>query len=273
MQSKTDQPPKEKRQPFQIGLSQLFQLVTVAALWCSVGVTRENVTLGIICVVGAVLATWIVVGRWAVTLSPRASKRILAATTTLLVVVGCGITAYSGLELYFSSSTEDYFPLVCLLTAFSWISLTSLAYEAGPAVGFSVGVLTVLLPLAIVYCFWSAVFGAWDRWSERPTLRLLVWSFTVFLVLLALPLLPVIFSGCYMCSGHGEGMETKHLWIHCVLHFGMLVTAGAIIGLLQIQAFRATSPPSWLKLLTLGYLCLYAVLLQVALFPINFYIP
>ena len=34
-----------------------------------------------------------------------------------------------------------------------------------------------------------------------------------------------------------------------------------------------TPPASRLKLVTLGYLSLYAVLLQVALFPIHFYIP
>ena len=54
----------------------------------------------------------------------------------------------------------------------------------------------------------------------------------------------------------------------------MLVAAGLNIGLLQWHARRSTGPPrNRLKLLIFGYLCLYAVLCQVALFPINFYIP
>lgn len=266
MQSKIDQPPKGKRQPFQIGLSQLLQFLTVAALWCSAGVVRGNVTIGMFYTVGTVLATWIVIGRWAFRLSPRTSKRVLAATTALLVIGGSGVTVLV--------DDWNYYPLVFLLAALVALIPVELVYQASPVAGIALGGLSVLLLLAIVYYFWLAVYGAWDRWSERPTHRQLILFFTAFLFVLALPLLPVIFSGCYMCRGHGEGMETKHVWLHCVLHISMLVTAGAIIGLLQLQLRHATGPPpSWLKLLTLGYLCLYAVLLQVGLFPVNFYIP
>jgi len=76
-------------------------------------------------------------------------------------------------------------------------------------------------------------------------------------------------------SGHGApGSFFHHLWLHCVIHVGLLIAAGVIVGLLQHCVWQSsTPPPNGLKLVTWGYLCFYAVLLQVALFPFEFYIP
>ena len=126
--------------------------------------------------------------------------------------------------------------------------------------------------LVLLYLVWLWVYRTWDHWSSRPTPHRLVWSFSVLLSLLALPFVKSVVDGCYTLSGHRGTFH--HEWLHCVLHAGMLIAAGVIAALLQRHARNsAAPPPNWLKLLTLGYLCFYAVLLQVALFPVDFSSP
>jgi hypothetical protein len=269
MESQGDDPVETERQPFQFGLSKLLQLVTVAASWCSAGVVRENVTLAMAYAVGTTCVTWIVVGRWAVTLSPRTCRRVLAITTALLVAGGAGVTVLV--------DDTEFFPLVWMATALVTALPAGFLMESGDnrVLAIVVAIASGLLMLLIISLFWNCVFWCWDRMSTRPRLGALAWSFSILLGMLCLPLLLSVSGGCYTFAGHGKGRsEVHHVWLHCVIHVGMLAAAGTIIGVLQRHARHATGPPpNWLKLLTLGYLCLYAVLCQVALFPINFYIP
>jgi len=255
-----------RHEPVQFGLAKLIQFVTVAALWCAAAIVRENVLIGMAYTVVVVAATWTVVGRWAVCLSPKACRRVLAGTTTLLVVGGLGVTVLV--------DDADYFPLVWMLTGIlsAWPFLVM--SETGVAWWIIAGIAWGALALLIIYFVWLVVFGIWDRMSVRPNQRRLAWSFSTLLVLLALPILYSILGGCYSFQGHGGKDGFHHHWLHCVLHVGMLIAAGVNATLLQRHARRSTAPPpNWLKLVTWGYLCLYAVLLQVALFPIEFYIP
>ena len=251
--------------PIQFGLAKLLQVMTVAALWCAAGVVRENVVLGTVYSVVVVAATWIVVGRWAVLLSPSVCRRVLAGTTTLLVAGGLGVTALVG--------DDEYFPIVWMLTGLLAVLPWS-AVQLGVAWGVAIGVACDALFLLLIYFVWLAVYGSWDRLSARPDQRRLMWSFGTLLALLALPILLSVLGGCYLFRGHGDLNEIHHLWLHCLIHVGILIAAVANVVLLQRHARRSTGPPpNWLKLVTWGYLCLYAVLLQVALFPIELYIP
>jgi hypothetical protein len=233
----------------------------VAALWCGAVIVRGNVLLGMAYTVVVVAATWTVVGRWAVGLSPAACRRVLAATTTLLVAGGFGVTMLVG--------DGSYLPEAILTTA-------ELAFLPSRSMGFGVGLIVVnaALLLFLIYCFWLAAFGCWDWLGARQNQRRLAWSFSTLLVLLPLPILLSVLGGCYAFRGHGDPRSDHHLWLHCVIHVGMLITPGVIVALLQRHGWQSsTPPPNWLKLVTWGYLCFYAVLLYVALFPINFYIP
>lgn len=252
-------------QPIQFGVAKLIQFVTVAALWCAAGIVCENVVIGMAYTVVVAAGTWTVVGRWAVRLSPRACRHVLAGATTLLVAGGLGVTVLVG--------DADYFPIVFMVTG-----LAAFAPWAGMELGVGWGVIAGLagnaLLLLLIYLFWLAVFGSWDRLSAGSNQRRLASSFSALLVLLALPIMLSVLGGCYTFREHGDLNEIHHLWLHCVIHFGMLIAAVVNVGLLQHHAQRSTDPPpNWLKLLTWGHLCFYAVLLQVALFPIQFYIP
>jgi len=243
--------------PIQFGLGKLLQFLMVAALWCAAAIVPENASAGMAYTVVVVAATWTVVGRWTVRLSPVACRRVLAATTTLLVAGGFGVTMLL---------VEDrYTPLVLLKTGIFGFMPCRIMEAEGRAVLAG----NVLLLALIIYCFWNAVFGCWDRLVARRKQGSLAWSFSTLLVLLALPILLSVMGGCYAFRGHGD-----HLWLHCVIHVGLLIAAGVIVALL-LRHVRpsSTPPPNWLKLVTWGYLCFYAVLLYVALFPINFYIP
>ncbi|MDA1051401.1 MAG: hypothetical protein O3C40_13095 [Planctomycetota bacterium] len=252
-------------QPIQFGLAKLIQFMTVAALWCGAAIVRDNVVLGMAYSVVVVAATWIVVGRWAATLSPVMCRRVLAATTTLLVAGGFGVTALV--------EDETYFPLVWMLTALV-AALPWTLMEFGVVWGVVAGIACDALLLLLIYSVWLAVFRSWDRFSARPDQRRLARSFSLQLVLLALPVGLSILCGCYAFHEHTGALDMHHLWLHCIIHIAMVAAACWIVVLLQRHARRSTDPPpNWLKLVTWGYLCYYAVLLQVALFPINFYIP
>lgn len=228
-------------------------------------VDGTQVLLGMAYTVVVVAATWTVVGRWAVRLSPVACRSVLGATTTLLVAGGFGVTAFV--------HEDHYLPLVFFMT----LGLAGMPWwfmESG--VGQIVaGLAGNVLLLFLIYYFWRAVFGCWDRLVERRKQDRLASWFSTLLVLLALPLLLSVMGGCYAFCGHGApGSFFHHLWLHCVIHAGMLIAAGVIVALLNRYVWQSsTPPPNWLKLVTWGYLCLYAVLLQVALLPIEFYIP
>lgn len=59
-----------------------------------------------------------------------------------------------------------------------------------------------------------------------------------------------------------------------VIRNEVYAAAGLNVMFLQRHARQSTAPaPDWLKLMSWGYLCCYAVLLQIALFPISFYVP
>jgi len=257
--------PATPSQPLQFGLAKLLQFVTVAALWCAAAVVRESVVIGMAYTVVVVVVTWTVVGRWAVSLSPRSCRRVLAGTTTLLVAGGFGVTVLV--------DDAEYFPRVFMLTGLAvvvpWVGM-----QEGLAWGVIPGLAGNGLLLLLIYLFWLAIFGGWDRMSAREGQQRLAWSFSILLAVLALPILLSVLGGCYAFQEHGDVNEIHHLWLHCILHVGMLVAAGAIIVLLQRHARRSTGPsPRWLKLVTWGYLCCYTVLCQVALFPVHFYIP
>jgi len=261
MEMQSNSRSEKARQPVQFGLSKLIQFVTVAALWCSAGIVREHVTLGLPYTVVTAIVTWTVVGRWAVGLSPKWGRRVLAFTTSLLVAGGMGVTALV--------NDDAYLPVACLLTAMVVILPAELLRGLlGETLRVSSVVVSAALMFLIVYLVWVLIFRIWDHWSSRSTPHRLVWSFSVLLALLALPLVLSVLGGCYTFSGHS--VTFHHEWLHCVLHAGMLVAAGVIVALLQHARQSAEPPPNSLKLLTLGYLCLYAVLLQVGLFPVDF---
>ena len=130
--------------------------------------------------------------------------------------------------------------------------------------------------LLITFCVWLLIYRAWgwfgqDAYAATPSQSFPTVIFSALIALLAVPILVVVVIGdCYTLSGHGEGRETLHVWLHCVPHLGMLVAAVINVGLLLRHARSPGPLPNWLRLLSLGYLSLYAVLLEVALFPINF---
>jgi hypothetical protein len=255
----------EANRPVQFGVGQLMQFITVAALWCGAVMVRGNLVLGLAFAVVVFLVTWFIVGRWAVRLRPVACRRVLAGTTTLLVGGGLGVSILV--------QDDKHFPLVWMLTGLlamlPWILM-----EIHAAFGVVTGIAGNLLLLVVIYYFWLGVFGAWDRLSARSDQGRLAGTFGVLIVLLALPLFISITGGCYAFREHGDINEIHHLWLHCVIHVGMFVAGAALVTILVRHALQFTVPPSnWLKLLTWGYLSLYAVLLQVALFPIHFYIP
>ena len=266
MSTKQDNSVAQSRQPVQFSLSKLLQVMSVAAMWCAAGVVRGSVLLAVAYALVTAIATWIVVGRWAVSLSPKACRRVLAGTTTLLVAGGLGVTLLV--------ESDQHMPLLWLPTAMlAALPFAMMHVEGGW--GIAAAIAWGALSLFLVYFIWLAIFHGWDRLSDRSNQRRLSGWFSGLIMLLALPLLFAVFNGCYTFSGHGqEPGEIRHLWIHCVVHVGMLAAAAFIVVKLRQHARLGTTPPSnWLKLVTLGYLCLYAVLLQVALFPIHFYIP
>jgi hypothetical protein len=255
--------------PIQFGLGRLLQFVTIASLWCAIAIVRDNVVLGMAYTVVVVAATWIIAGRWAVTLSRNNCRRVLAGTTALLVAGGAGVTILV--------EDEDHFPIVWMLTGLL-AALPWMVTNLDTVFRILVGVACNILFLLIIYRFWLAVFGSWDRLSERPDQRYLAKIFSILLSILGLPLaLPILFSilgGFDADREYGDVNAIHHHWLHYVVHVGMLLAAGLNIWLLQRHARRSTdSPPDWLKLVTWGYLCAYAVLLQVALFPVEIYIP
>ncbi|MDA1051422.1 MAG: hypothetical protein O3C40_13200 [Planctomycetota bacterium] len=252
--------PIPRPQPIQFGLAKLIQFMTVAALWCAVAVVRGSVLVGMAYTIVVVVTTWTVVGWWAVRLSSIACRRVLAATAAMLVVGGFWVTVLLG--------DLDYLPLVSVLTGFL-VALPLMMGDRSVA-----GIIWGVLALFPMYGVWLAVFRTWDRMSVRLNQRRLAWSFSTLVVLLALPLAYSILGGCYTFQGHGDKNGFHHHWLHCVIHVGILIAAGANVVLLQRHTRRSTAPPpNWLKLVTWGFLCLYAVLLQVALFTIEFAVP
>jgi len=135
-------------QPFQFGLAKLIQFVTIAALWCAAAIVRENVVLGLAYTVVTVAATWTVVGRWAVGLSPKACRRVLAAATTLLVAGGVGVTVLV--------ENEEYFPLVWMLTALL-VAFPLVMMDVGVAWGIVASIICDALALFLVcLCGWRS---------------------------------------------------------------------------------------------------------------------
>ena len=251
----------------QFGLAQLLQFVTVTAIWCSVAIVQDKLVFGMAFVLVMVPLTWFIIGRWAVGLSTKNCRRVLAATATAMIVGGFFVTVFV--------VDEGYVPLVWMLTA--------LCSGLGPwGAGLATRLALILFLLLVSYFFWLAVFGLWD-WTEHFAYTSardqgpVASNFTILIAILALPVLIVIlFGGCYSFRGHGEGPnQMHHVAAHCVMHVGTVLSAIAVIVCMNVVCRRCTLDvsPDWLKLLVWGYLCLYAVLLQVALFPFNFYMP
>ncbi len=111
-----------------------------------------------------------------------------------------------------------------------------------------------------------------NHYSQGPVVSI----FSIPIVLLTFPVVVVVLvGGRLLLRGHGEGPnEIHHLPIHCVIHLATAPAAIPIVACLNwVCRTSSDPPPNWLKLLIWGYLCFYAVLLQVALFPIEVYIP
>jgi hypothetical protein len=250
------------RRPIQFGLGNLLQLITVAALWCGVFVVRDNYPLAVGLATLTTIATWVVVGRWAVNLSPRACRHVLAATTATMAAAGIVLS-----ELRTPVVWPVQMPIAVMLTRLL-VFLMAVRDLASPGLRPTAFVaIECVLVLSITYGVCWPLFAVWDQLSSRSNRRLLAILYSIVLAVMCMPVALYVLVGVdeWMRYGlfHAFALE---LWVLELLHVVMLLVAVIAIGSLAWHALRGTAaPPNWLKLLTWGCIGLYGVMLFVAL--------
>ena len=247
----------------QFKIATLMQIVTLVAVWCSAAMLDESLTHGIILVFVIVPITWAIVGKWSLALAPNWGRRLMAVLATGLVAAGLGITALVG--------DLDYIPVASFLVVFLGVLWP---WQISPLLGIAVNAFVFYLG----YTFWIWVFRSWDwlanfSYTSGRRNQSSVATFASFLVgFSALPAIAVVALGrCYQFQGHLDRPSgTSHLPIHCAVHVAMIVIAAMVLVVLNRACLSSCEVPKpWVKLMVWGYVCLYSVLLMVALFPVE----
>lgn len=249
----------DSKRSFQFGLSDLLQLVTVSAVWCSVGVVGNDLTKGVLYVLGAATITWVLGSKWATGLNDLACRRFCAAIAAI-VVVGAAASNFLFADI-------SHFPIATYFVAIVFL----LPWNVGPIAGVSVTIILILM----AYLAFKTIFATWDRladfsYSAAPDQGPLASSFTLGTLLSTAPLLiALLLQRGFLVRGRG-----LHLPIHLYCHVGMLIAAFLLIVYLNTTCRSSIERPSaTAKLLVWGYFCLYAIASMVVLFPANFVIP